>query len=474
MAASTAATSSPPTANTIITIPKGVWFADLTARKGAFGFVANCLKRAFGSVFYGIPKAKRTFVGGRLNQPHPFWWRGRGGEMMGAAVVRWLQWWRWCWLLEMTAMVGVVTVGDAGEWRRVVTSGMVDLIDREKGSILGVRRKSSSEKFSDDGEMTFFLGLQKKQRLMKTKRKVTEVAQPSDPIEPVIDEAVNEEMDDSLERAATAATSLDAEQDGGAKKPWEMLLLRLEELRSLKGEGGQGLMGLKDYTKLDCLQEWNHLKMKVWVKRMHPGEDKGVYCITDENVFETEVDAAQIQVTNATTTPTILIDEVTLAQTLPELKDTNPRPRLKDFYQLAETLQAEEQQELNDEEKAILFIQLFKKRKKFFAAKRVEEKRNKPPTQAQQRKIMCTYLKNIEANKLTDLKNKSFDSIQKMFDRALKRVNTFVDNRTELVEKSSKKAKAKVIKGSSKRVREELEHENAKKQKIDDEKDKLS
>ncbi|GKB23558.1 hypothetical protein Tco_0862959 [Tanacetum coccineum] len=33
-----------------------------------------------------------------------------------------------------------------------------------------------------------------------------------------------------------------------------------------------------------------------------------------------------------------------------------------------------------------------------------------------------------------DLKNKSFDSIQKMFNRAFKRVNTFVDFRTDLVE----------------------------------------
>ncbi|GJU34952.1 hypothetical protein Tco_1183306 [Tanacetum coccineum] len=35
---------------------------------------------------------------------------------------------------------------------------------------------------------------------------------------------------------------------------------------------------------------------------------------------------------------------------------------------------------------------------------------------------MCTYLKNMEGKKLKDLKNKSFDSIQKMFDRAFKRV----------------------------------------------------
>nr|GFC59796.1 hypothetical protein [Tanacetum cinerariifolium] len=80
-------------------------------------------------------------------------------------------------------------------------------------------------------------------------------------------------------------------------------------------------------------------------------------------------------------------------------------------YQLAERLQAKEQQKLNDEEKTKLFIQLLEKRRKFFAAKRAEEKRNKPPTQAQQRKIICTYLKNMEGKKLTDLKNKSFDSI---------------------------------------------------------------
>ncbi|GJW28945.1 hypothetical protein Tco_0045820 [Tanacetum coccineum] len=68
-----------------------------------------------------------------------------------------------------------------------------------------------------------------------------------------------------------------------------------------------------------------------------------------------------------------------------------------------------------------------------FAAKSAEEKRNKPPTQAQQRKITCTYLKNMEGKKLRDLKNKSFDSIQKMFNIAFKRVNTFVDFITDLV-----------------------------------------
>ncbi|GKE72348.1 hypothetical protein Tco_1534389, partial [Tanacetum coccineum] len=65
-------------------------------------------------------------------------------------------------------------------------------------------------------------------------------------------------------------------------------------------------------------------------------------------------------------------------------------------YQLAQRLQAQEQEELTDEEKARLFVQFLEQRRKHFAAKRAEEKRNRPPTRAQQRSIMCTYLKNIE------------------------------------------------------------------------------
>nr|GFA43146.1 hypothetical protein [Tanacetum cinerariifolium] len=137
-------------------------------------------------------------------------------------------------------------------------------------------------------------------------------------------------------------------------------------------------------------------------------------------------------------------------------------------YLLAQRLQAEEQQELTNSKKATLFMQFLKKMRKFFTAKEAEEKRNKPPTQAQQRKIMCTYLTNTEGKKLKDLKNKSFNSIQKMFDKAFKRVNTFEPISLELVEESSKKAKTEVMKKSSKKAGTKLEQESPKKQKIDD------
>ncbi|GKD79200.1 hypothetical protein Tco_1341821 [Tanacetum coccineum] len=93
-------------------------------------------------------------------------------------------------------------------------------------------------------------------------------------------------------------------------------------------------------------------------------------------------------------------------------------------HQLAERLQEREQEELTIEEKATLFQQLLEKRRKHFAAKRAEEKRNKPPTKG-----------------------------------AFKRVNTFKDFRTELVE------------GKEKRARTELIQEITKKQKVEDDKE---
>ncbi|GJR56085.1 hypothetical protein Tco_1406606 [Tanacetum coccineum] len=135
-------------------------------------------------------------------------------------------------------------------------------------------------------------------------------------------------------------------------------------------------------------------------------------------------------------------------------------------YELAQRLQAEEQEELTIKDKSKLFQQLLEKRRKHFAAKRAEERRNRPPTKAQQRSIMCTYLKNMAGWKPKDLKTKSFANVQELFDKAMKRVNTFVNMDTELVEGSETREES-----SSKRAGDELEQEPSKKQKVDDDKE---
>ncbi|GKB79597.1 hypothetical protein Tco_0946492 [Tanacetum coccineum] len=104
-------------------------------------------------------------------------------------------------------------------------------------------------------------------------------------------------------------------------------------------------------------------------------------------------------------------------------------------YQMAQQMQEEEQEELSIEEKSKLFVQLLKVKKKHFAAMKAQEERNKPPTKAQKRNTMSTYLKNMAGYKYNQLKNKSFDDIQKLFDKAMKRQKMDEDKETTELQK---------------------------------------
>ncbi|GJW25007.1 hypothetical protein Tco_0038818 [Tanacetum coccineum] len=78
---------------------------------------------------------------------------------------------------------------------------------------------------------------QKTQKPRKPKRKDTQVPRPSDLIESVADEAVHKELGDSLVRAATTASSLEAKLDSGG------------------GPRGNTLQSDEDRLKLDELME---------------------------------------------------------------------------------------------------------------------------------------------------------------------------------------------------------------------------
>nr|GEU70128.1 xylulose kinase-1 [Tanacetum cinerariifolium] len=162
-----------------------------------------------------------------------------------------------------------------------------------------------------------------------------------------------------------------------------------------------------------------------------------------------------VKVTTAATTPQISKDELTLAQTLIEIKAAKPKARgMKAKMEEEERITRDK-----DSEKARLFMEFLEKRRKLCTRNREIEKRNIPPTKAQQRSPMCTYLKNMDGWKPKNLKKKSFDEIQKLFDSVMKRVNTFVDMNTKIVEERSKKTQAEVTEGSSKRAGDELEQE---------------
>ncbi|GJT86887.1 hypothetical protein Tco_1068604 [Tanacetum coccineum] len=454
---------------------------------------------------------------------------------------------------------------------------------------------------------------QKKQRLRRPKRKDTEVPQPSGPTTNVADKAVYEERDDSLERAATTSTGLDAEHDkgninkatpnelsspgtssGGGPRSQETMgdtiaqtrsenvskfsknpllargntfqsgedRLKLHELMELCTNLQNRVIDLEK-TKTTQDQEITSLKLRVKklekkggsrthkLKRLYKVDRSARIVSSDEASLGDQEDSSKQGTLKSekvqekanvvekpsesiTTTPTLTTTTaaitITATSTRPKAKglviheeeqvptltvssqqpsqvkiqdkgkekmiEPEPVKKLSKKYQLkldeevaqrnmgdiqakieadqllAKRLQAREQEELTIEERDIFFQQLLEKIRKHFAATRTEEKRNIPPTKAQQRSIMCTYLKNMEGWKPKDLKSKSFENIQELFDKAMKRVNIFVDYRTELVEGSSEKAEAEIAQeSSSKRVGDELEQESIKKRKVDEDKE---
>ncbi|GJX74699.1 hypothetical protein Tco_0313294 [Tanacetum coccineum] len=109
------------------------------------------------------------------------------------------------------------------------------------------------------------------------------------------------------------------------------------------------------------------------------------------------------------------------------------------------------------------------KRKKHFAKLRAEKIKRKPPTKAQKRNQMSTYLRNMAGYKHTQLKNKSFEEIQMLFDKEMKRVNSFVPMDSEVVEGNGKKAESSRKETvSKKRAGEELDEKSVKRQKLKD------
>ncbi|GJV23170.1 putative ribonuclease H-like domain-containing protein [Tanacetum coccineum] len=122
------------------------------------------------------------------------------------------------------------------------------------------------------------------------------------------------------------------------------------------------------------------------------------------------VTTASVEISIVSPTKTIIADDLTLAQNLIEIRSAKPKVKgvvieeQDTDYQMAQQMQAEQQEILSIEEKSKLFVNL--DARKNFAAMRAQENRNKPPTKAQKRKTMSTYLKNswIQAQSIEEQK----------------------------------------------------------------------
>ncbi|GJU54203.1 hypothetical protein Tco_1227917 [Tanacetum coccineum] len=148
--------------------------------------------------------------------------------------------------------------------------------------------------------------------------------------------------------------------------------------------------------------------------------------------------------------------------------------RMDAYELLGERLQQEEREQFTIKEKSIMLVEMIAERKRFFAAQRAEQIRNKPPTRAKLRNKMVTYLKHMGKYTHNQMKSKSFEEIQKLYEREQKWINDFVPIEFEVV-KDSRKGKAegsrkKIV--TRKRTSEKLDDESVKRQKIEDDAEK--
>ncbi|GJR83653.1 hypothetical protein Tco_0154438 [Tanacetum coccineum] len=297
---------------------------------------------------------------------------------------------------------------------------------------------------------------QKTQKPRKPKSKDTQVPQPSNPSGNVTYEAVHKEMGTSLVRASTTASSLETEQDSGGSRSLKrkefkthklMMLYKVGLSTRIESSGDEESLG-KDASKqerINAIDAYNDITL-VSVQNVDEemfdvdalnGEE--VFVIgQNENVIKELVDAAQVS--TAATTVIITTENITLAQALEALKTSKLKPmKKKDLIRLDKEVALKLQAKFDEEER--LAREKAEKEKEVNIAL-IEE------WDDIQAKINVDYqlAERLQAQEQEELSS-------------IKRVNTFEDFRTKLVE------------GKEKRAGEELIQESSKKQKVNDDKE---
>ncbi|GKD68893.1 hypothetical protein Tco_1322983 [Tanacetum coccineum] len=217
----------------------------------------------------------------------------------------------------------------------------------------------------------------KKQRSRRPKKKDTQIPQSSVPSDNVANEAVNEEMDDSLVRAATIGFDLETEQDsGGGPKRQETIgdtiaQTRFENVSKLSNDPFLAKVLALENTKTAQAQEITSLKLRVKKLEKKRGSRthklKRLYTVgrsvrivssneaslgdqedaskhgrkIDDIDIDAEIilvdetqrrygddimfDLSDLAVSTAATTVTITAEEITLAQALQDLNAAKPK-----------------------------------------------------------------------------------------------------------------------------------------------------
>ncbi|GJR61984.1 hypothetical protein Tco_1504146 [Tanacetum coccineum] len=103
----------------------------------------------------------------------------------------------------------------------------------------------------------------------------------------------------------------------------------------------------------------------------------------------------------------------------------------------AAKLQQEDREQYTIKERAKFLAETIAAQRKFRATQRAVEIRSRPPTKTQLRNMMMTYLKNMGGYKHNQLKGKTYEEIQGLYEREQKFIHDFVLMDSEKEEKKS-------------------------------------
>nr|GEV68707.1 ribonuclease H-like domain-containing protein [Tanacetum cinerariifolium] len=306
----------------------------------------------------------------------------------------------------------------------------------------------------------------------KLKRKDTHEAQPSDPMENVTDEAVHKELGDSLVRVTITASSLGAEQDSGNINKTQSKATPNESSSQGTNLGGgpwcqETMSNTIAQTRFESVAKHSNDSLLPRVNTHQSDEDR----LTLDELMALCTNL-QNRVLDLEKTNTTQFNEIASLKRRVKKLEKNNRSRihrLKRLYKVSLSARVEysggeeslgedasKQERIDaidaDEEITLVNVQYNADKEMF----NVDALNGEEVFVAKQE---FAAKENMEGYKLKDLKLEEFDSIQEMFGKAFKRVNTFKDFRTELVE------------GKEKRVGTKLIQEITKKQKVEDDKE---
>ncbi|GJZ89130.1 hypothetical protein Tco_0660912 [Tanacetum coccineum] len=345
----------------------------------------------------------------------------------------------------------------------------------------------------------------------------TEIPQSSGPPKKVSDEAVYTGKDDRVVRAATTATSLEVAQESGSgprcqattlgdadaqtrfenasKQSHDPPISEVNTSRSREDNiehqddltnfvpptphdsplsGGSCLGTLKDCSRLG---DQKAVKESQKIRKDTKDTINAGGAVNTTTTTGVSVASAPMRTEKAKKKEVAFrdVEEPKRSTPSPNLYQKIKAKNLMIFKQgwmqialLAARLQEEERENFSIDEQARFLVDTIEERKRFFSAQMAEQIRNKPLTKTQLRNKMITFLKNMGRITYNQLKNKSLEEIQKLYEREQKWINDFVPTDSEMVKDSGKKdddngkeakSSKKQAKSSKKRPREEHDEE---------------